>query len=291
MFNFFYNVIEMSTPILLAALGGLFTYLAGNLNIALEGLILISAFSAAASYIITGNLIISIITAIFITIAISAMQSFISVKMKANNFIVGLSINMLAVGITGVISMRLFNHKGVIFIEGLALKNYLVFLENKLPFIGNILFGHTLPTYASWVLYVICYIIIYKTPFGLRLRSIGFDSNSAISINIDKYKIMSFLISGFFSSLVGIYLVLSIGSYIPNMSAGKGWIALVIIYLGQNKPAGIFLAALLFSVSDNVSNYAQGSLNAPVDFILAIPFIICFISLVLYSVIKYRKTI
>lgn len=289
MSDFLHNVIAGATPLLLASLGGLFTSLSGNLNIALEGLILTSAFSAGLSYIITGNLFFSIVIAIIATIALSALQSLITVKMKANNFIVGLSINMLSLGATSVVSLRLLNHKGVIFLEGLKVKYYFTQLQENIPFLGNILFGYSLLTYISIVLCIVSYIVIYKTPFGLRLRSVGFDSESLVSINVDKYKIISFLISGFFSSLAGIYLVLSIGSYIPNMSAGKGWIALVVIYLGRQKLIGIFLASLLFSVSDLLSNYAQGIMNVPADFILAIPFIVCFIFLVIYSIISNKR--
>lgn len=269
--------ISAMTPVLLASLGGLFTLLVGNLNIALEGLILISAFTVSSVYFITGNILLSIIIAILVTVVISMLESLLNIYFKANIFIVALGINMFALAATSIISLKLFGHKGTIFIE-----------LNRDNVKNVFMFGDNIITYISWFLCIVSFILIYKTPFGLRLRAIGIDKEAAIAskLHIKKYNIIAFMLSGFFASLTGIYLFMSVSSYTPNISSGKGWIALVIIFLGYKKVLGVLIASFLFGISEIASNYMQGFLKIPSDIILAFPFVISLIALVIYSIIN-----
>lgn len=288
------NALNIMPPILLASLGGLFTSIAGTLNIALEGYILISAFTVALVYTITGNLFLSIITSVFVTILISFLQSVVNIKLKTNPFISALGVNMFCSGMAAVVSQKLFNHKGVIYLNITPLKIIGLSFKEKIPVLGELLFGYNIFVYMSFILCFLCFLIIYHTSFGLRLRSVGFDEEASLasSININKYKIISFMISGFFSSLAGIYLFLTVGSYVPNISAGYGWIALVLIYIGLKKPSIILMSSFIFSLSEVISNYAQGAFNVASDFILAIPFAVSLIFMILYSVfIGFRKKI
>ena len=267
------------TPILLASLGGLFTLLVGRLNIALEGLILISAFTASSVYFVTGNIFLSILIAILVTILIAMLESLLNIYFKANIFIVGLGVNIFAIAITNLLSLKLFGHQGTIF------GNQSVSNANDI-----FLFGDITITYITFFLCLLSFVLIYKTSFGLRLRAIGIDEEASIAskLHIKKYNIIAFMLSGFFSSLAGIYLFMSIKSYTPIMSSGKGWIALVIIYLGYKKPIGILIASFLFGISEIASNYMQGFLNIPSEIILATPFIISLILLIIYSVIHKK---
>ncbi len=271
--------ISAMTPILLASLGGLFTVLACSLNIALEGLILISAFTASSVYFVTGNIFLSIFIAIFVTILIAMLESLLNIYFKANIFIVGLGVNIFSIAITNLLSLKLFGHQGTIF------GNQSISNANNIFSFGDITI-----TYIAFFLCLLSFVLIYKTSFGLRLRAIGLDEESAIAskLHIKKYNIIAFMLSGFFSSLAGIYLFMSIKSYTPNMSSGKGWIALVIIYLGYKKPIGILIASFLFGISEIASSYMQGFLNIPSEIILATPFIISLILLIIYSVIQKK---
>ena len=271
--------ISAMTPILLASLGGLFTVLACRLNIALEGLILISAFTASSVYFVTGNIFLSIFIAIFVTILIAMLESLLNIYFKANIFIVGLGVNIFSIAITNLLSLKLFGHQGTIF------GNQSISNANNIFSFGDITI-----TYIAFFLCLLSFVLIYKTSFGLRLRAIGLDEESAIAskLHIKKYNIIAFMLSGFFSSLAGIYLFMSIKSYTPNMSSGKGWIALVIIYLGYKKPIGILIASFLFGISEIASSYMQGFLNIPSEIILATPFIISLILLIIYSVIQKK---
>ena len=285
------TAMHIMCPLLFASLGGLYTLLVGSLNIALEAYILISAFTVASMYFITGNILLSIIIAIIVTMIFAIIQSLINIKLKSNIFIVGVGLNIFALAITNIVSIKLFNHKGVIFTPELNMESLLKNSESGVPIIGDIFFGYNIFVYLSWALCILSYILLYKTPFGLRLRSIGIDIDSALSsnINIVKYKIIAYCISAIFCSLAGIYLFISISSYTPSMSAGKGWIALVIIFLAHKKIPAIFIVSFLFAISDAFSNYAQAIFNIPSEFILAIPFIISFALLVIYAMIKKKN--
>jgi simple sugar transport system permease protein len=129
------------------------------------------------------------------------------------------------------------------------------------------------------------WLVIYKTPFGFRLRACDKESEALISLGINPgfYQICAILISGVFCAVGGSFLSLNLGAFVPGMSAGKGWIALVVIFLGGRKPQGILAAAFVFGLAEAFSIYAQGFWNIPADFILAFPYICTLIAMIAVS--------
>jgi simple sugar transport system permease protein len=105
----------------------------------------------------------------------------------------------------------------------------------------------------------------------------------------DTYRWIAFLVSGFFCGIGGSSLSLSLGAFVPNMTAGKGWIALVVIFLGVRRPLGLIAAAFVYGLAEAFSNYAQGLFNIPVDFILAMPYLFAFVAMVLVSIQVKQK--
>jgi simple sugar transport system permease protein len=277
------------TPILLAATGGLFTELTGFLNICLEGLLLTGAFSAIAAAYYTGNFAAALAASILASLLLSALMAFSTLKLRSNVFIAGLAVNLLAAGLTVVLSHYFFNTKGVIIFQSdknIPIVN-IPFVKN-IPVIGELLSGHSVYVYASWLLLVISWIAIYKTAFGYRLRACANYSMALDSLGLkpDTYRWTAFLLSGFFCGIGGSFLSLNLGAFVPNMTAGKGWIALVVIFLGGRKPQGLLAAAFVFGLAEAMSNYAQGLRNVPADFILAMPYLLTLLAMVLVSVWK-----
>jgi simple sugar transport system permease protein len=275
------------TPILLAATGGLFTELAGFLNIALEGLLLAGAFSAIAAAYYTGSFAAGLFAAIFASLLISALLAFSTLKLRSNVFITGLAVNLLAGGLTVVLSHYFFNTKGVVIFQSdksITLVN--IPLVKNIPLIGELFSGHSVYVYASWLLLVISWVVIYKTPFGYRLRACAGHSMALSSLGLkpDTYRYTAFLLSGLFCGIGGSFLSLNLGVFVPNMTAGKGWIALVVIFLGARKPQGLLAAAFVFGLAEALSNYAQGLRNVPADFILAMPYLLTLLAMVLVSI-------
>ena len=259
------------TPVLFAAVGGLFPALTGTLNIALEGLLLTGAFASIAVYHYSASVTASIFAAVFASVSLSALHAFGAFRLRANIFISGLAINLFSGGLCAVLSGKIFNTRGVVAMTSVPglLKWYLIF---------------------GFFLLLTAWLVIYKTPFGYRLRACekNADALNSLGINDKFYQASALLISGFFAGLGGAFLSLNLGAFVPGMSSGRGWIALVVIFLGGRKPQGILAAAFIFALAEAFSNYAQGFLAIPSDFILAFPYVCTLIAMIAVSVFPKR---
>ena len=285
------SAVVIMTPLLLAATGGLFTELTGKLNIALEGMLLTGAFFAILAVHFTGNLAAGLFAALGASVALSALLGFTSLKLNSNVFIVGLAANLLAGGFTVVLSQHFFNTRGVVILSEfrpLPVVN-MPFIET-IPVMGELLSGHSVYVYASWLLLLLTWLAVFKTPFGYRLRACGKHSQALVSLGLkpDTYRWAAFLISGVFCGIGGSLLSLHLGVFVPGMTAGRGWIALVIIFLGARKPLGLLAAAFVFGLADALSNYAQ-VFDVPADFVLAMPYLLTLVAMIVVSVWVKRK--
>ncbi len=287
-----HNTIGIMTPFLLAAIGGLFTELAGMLNIALEGLMLIGAFFSVVFVAATGSLLLGILLGILAALIMAYIFGAVSLYLKANIFITGLATNLFAAGITVVLAFQIFGNKGVVRFENLPrLPELTAPAIQKIPVLGDIFFGHNVFVYLSWLVVVLAAVVIYRTPFGLRIRGTGLSPETITSLGLKprRYQLYGILISGFTCGLAGALLTLNMGAFVPEITAGRGWIALVAIYLGNKNPYGILIASLVFGFAESISNFAQGAINIPADFILAFPYIITVIAMIGFSIWKYYK--
>ena len=257
----FKSALTIMIPILFAAAGGLFPALCGTLNIALEGMLLMGAFSSLAVYYFSGSIAAAIASAAAAAMVLCALHVFAAFKLRANIFISALAVNLLSGGLCVVISGKLFNTKGVVAAQNAAAAS------------PSGLVGWYLS--CAIFLLVIAYFVIYKTPFGYHLRACEKSSEALASLGIapESCKITALFISAFFCGTGGSFLALNLGAFVPGMSAGKGWIALVVIFLGGRKPLGILAAAFIFSLAESFSNHAQGIWRIPSDFILAFPYV------------------
>lgn len=252
------STMNIMIPILFAATGGLFTELAGMLNIALEGLLLAGAFSAAAAAWYTGSFAAGIAAGIAGSVILSAVLAVASLKLRSNIFIAGLAANLFASGITVILSHRLFGTRGVVVLKDLP----------ELPKINPYV-------YSGWIFLFAAWLVLYRTPFGYRLRASALHAQALRSLGLRPgvYRLAALLVSGFACGIGGSFLSLNLGAFVPNISAGRGWIALVVIFLGGRKPLGLLAGAFVFGLAEAFSDYAQGAFAAPADFILAIPYI------------------
>ncbi len=268
------NAIIMMLPLLIASLGGLFTELAGVLNIALEGLILTGAFAAIIATEISGSFIIGITAAITTSMAVAFLFAFTSLHLKGNIFVTGLAINLLIPPLTAMISKGLFGNNGVIRLETSLGKQGLLF---SLGFLLLLTISTTL--------------ILKHTPLGLHIKTAGI--NPALlesrAINPVRIQTLVILISGAACGLAGALISLQLGVFIPGISAGRGWIALVAIYLGNKKPFPILAACFLFALAETFSNSAQGFIEIPANIILSFPYLITVLGLILFSNLKKNK--
>jgi simple sugar transport system permease protein len=286
-----HNTVGIMTPFLLAATGGLFTELAGMLNIALEGLMLIGAFFSVVFAGLTGSLLAGMALGILSAMLAALLFGLISLNLKANVFIAGLATNLLASGLTVVLAFQMFKNKGVVRFELGRLPVLAIPALQRIPLAGDLLLGHNVLVYLSWLIVLAAALVIYRTPFGLRLRGTGLNAATIASLGLRPraYQMSGILISGFTCGLAGAVLTLNLAAFVPNITSGRGWIALVAIYLGNKTPWGILAASFVFGLAEAFSNYAQGAIKVPADFILAFPYAITVLAMILYSIWRHYK--
>jgi len=286
-----HNAVGIMTPFLLAATGGLYTELRGMLNIALEGLMLIGAFFGVVFAGLTGSLALGVILGIASSMLAALLFGTVTLSLKANVFIAGLATNLLASGLTVVLAFQLFKNKGVVRFELGRLPVLDIPVLHGIPLLGDLLLGHNVLVYVSWAIVLVSMVVIYRTPFGLRLRGTGLGAPTIASLGLrpQSYQLAGILISGFTCGLAGAWMTLNLAAFVPNITSGRGWIALVAIYLGNKTPLGIVLASFIFGLAEAFSNYAQGALEVPADFILAFPYAITVLAMILYSIWRHYR--
>ncbi|SFL13205.1 ABC transporter permease [Halanaerobium salsuginis] len=260
---------RFATPLILAALGGLFSERSGVVNIALEGMILIGAFAAVYGSASTGNPWIGVLYSMIAGVAFAAILAVVCVLFKANQVVVGTGINIFASGITIFLLQVLFGVKGT------------SPMVNRLPAFRIFGVRFNPITYIAIVLVPIVWFIFYKTPWGLRIRAIGEHPAAAdtLGINVNRWRFISVLISGALAGLAGAHLSIGDGSaFVREMSAGRGFIALAALIFGKWNPLGAFGAAMLFGFAEAIAVRVDFAF-IPSELINAIPYVLTLVVL------------
>ena len=288
--------IRLMVPLLLAAVGGLFTECAGVLNIALEGLMLFGAFAAVVTAAATGSVAAAILAAAAAAGALAFLYGLAALRLRANIFVAGIATNLLASGLTTVLADRLFGYKGVVRFESFPSLRPMVSAAALEPLgpagaLLRLFLDQTPLVPLAWLLVAVAWLILEKTPFGLRLKGTGSAPEvvASVGINPDRHRIAAIALSGVACGVAGASLALSLQAFVPNLTAGRGWIALVIIYLGQRRIGGVVAASLLFALAESFSNYSQGFLALPSQIVLAFPYALSLAALVGYSIWSARR--
>ncbi|NLM10578.1 MAG: ABC transporter permease [Clostridiaceae bacterium] len=282
------SAIPSTIPVLLVALGGSYSYHANVFNIAMEGMLLVSAFFAVAISYATGSWLLGLIFAIIGSVAISLLFSLFTIYLKTGEFITGIAINMFVAGGTTYFLRQIFNVKGALISTKIqALPRLEIPFIGKIPFLGPILDSHNILVYIGILIVVpLVYIHLYKTRFGLRLRATGFDYKVVDSVGIksDPIKLKAVILGGILCGLGGASLSLGyMKLFTENMSAGRGWIALAIIILTKGHPIGIFVLSFMFGLFEGVGLSLQG-FGVPNEFTQMLPYISTIVVLYIYSV-------
>ena len=278
-----------STPLIYTALGGVFSENSGIVNIGLEGMMTIGAFTGAAVGFITGNPWIAFLAGGLAGALFAFIHGIATIKFNADHTISGVAINLLAPG------FALFMAK--IMFDG-ATTTPTIPMENKIPRIfngtfqsGSILdtiFNNYATVYIAFILVIVAYYVLYKTKFGLRIRSVGEHPGAAdtLGINVSKVRYSAVLISGFLAGLGGASMSLAlVSSFRPTLVSGQGYIAMAAVIFGKWRPQWAALACLLFGFSTALSVYF-GSPTLPFkineNLLSMIPYVVTLIVLVLF---------
>ena len=265
-----WSAIRLSTPLILAATGGLFSERAGIINIALEGLMLAGAFTAAAVTYATGNAWVGLLAGIAAGLALSSIHAVASIRFGADQVVTGTAINILMAGIPGFLSGALFLSSG---------STPQIPKEHLMPWAPIIMAFAAVP--LSWY-------VLYRTPFGLRLRAVGENPEAAdaAGIRVARIRYAGVLLSGLFAAIGGAYLSIGQSSlFTRNMTSGRGFIALAALIFGKWRPVQTMLACLFFGLTEAVTIRMQGVVklpsgeDIPVQFIQIVPYVLTIVVL------------
>jgi simple sugar transport system permease protein len=286
------GMISGATPILLAALGGTFTYYAGIFNIAMEGMMLGGAFFGVLGSYYFHSWPMGIVCAILGALFMALIFIVFSVILKTDEFITGIALNLFALGATTYLLRQIFNVKGAFSSPDLvSIPKVDIPLIKDIPVLGSILSGQNLLVYVTLIAVILSAYVIYKTRFGLRLRAAGYNASSldTSGVKTSTIRIWSLVICGVLCGLAGAYLSLGyVTLFSENMSAGRGWISLAAVILVNGNPWGIALISLLFGFMDGLGLLLQQFL--PAQFTGMVPYLATLISLYFYSIQKRKKT-
>jgi ABC-type uncharacterized transport system permease subunit len=286
------GMIAGATPILMAALGGSFTFYAGVFNIAMEGMMLTSAFCAVWGSYTFHNWGIGILCGIIGSLILALIFILFAVVLKTDEFVTGIALNLFAVGATTYLLRQTFHTKGAFSNPGIVPipPVHLPIIE-KIPFLGEILSGQNLLIYVAALSVWFCYWLTFRTRFGLRLRAAGYNAACLESsgVSVARTRVVSLLLCGVLCGLAGAYVSLGyVNLFVENMSAGKGWISLAAIILVNGNPLGIALISLIFGFFDGLGLFLQGTGVAP-QFTAMVPYIATLVALYFYSMRRKKK--
>ncbi|SRR5690625_131713 len=270
------SALRATTPLLFAALGGLFSERSGIVNIALEGILLFGALAAAVTaYLVESQFPgqpvpwapwLGVLAAMLTGGLIAWIHAVVSIRYKADQIISGTAINLMAVGIPAVILMGLFDNS-----------TNSAGIRNRLPQWGEGVFQFSPLVYLAFLLVPIVWFVLFRTPFGLRIRAVGEHPHAAgsVGISVQRVRYTAVILSGVLGGLGGAYL--SIGNFnhfVAEMAAGRGFIALAALIFGKWHPLGVLGATLLFGAFEAVATSLGGGNILPPSLVESIPFLL-----------------
>jgi general nucleoside transport system permease protein len=283
--------LRVATPLVLAALGGMFSERAGVVDIGLEGKMLGAAFAAAATAATTGSAWLGLIAGMLASMALALVHGYACISHNGNQVVSGMALNILVSGLTPVLGNAWFRQGGQTpQLTGDArfasLELPLAKALSGVPILGplyaNVISGHNILVYIAAILVAVVAWILYRTRFGLRLRAVGENPSAVdtagISVAAIRYRAM--LLSGAMCGLAGTYLSIAHNAgFVREMSAGKGYLALAALIFGKWRPVPTMLACLLFAATDAIQVRLQGvplpGIGViPVQFIQALPYVL-----------------
>ncbi len=281
----FAAALRMATPLVFASLGGIFSERAGVVNIALEGMMLGGAFSGVLATFLTGNPWIGVLASILAGGALGFVHAVLTVRFAGDQIVSGTGINLFALAFTAYMSQTVWGSRGASQnVQGLA--PLPIPLLRDVPAVGEILGNQTPLVYISLIAVVLSYVLLFKTPLGLRIRAVGERPAAAdtAGVNVYKTKYLCLILSGMLAGLGGAFLSLGhLSVFVYTMIGGRGFIALAAMILGGWTPFGALGASLLFGFADALQMRLQSVALLPSQIILTLPYVLTIIVVAVFA--------
>lgn len=286
------SILRMSTPLIFCAMGAMVAGHAGTINMALEGIMLTASFTAVVFSALTSSVWGGLLGAVLGGLIISALLAYLHLYKDSDLIITGIALNTMASGATIYLLFLLTGEKGTSrLLQSLTVPNVEIPLLKDIPILGEILSGHNLLTYLSFVCVLVTWVLVFKSRLGLRIRAVGFNPNAAASVGISvrKVKFSALLLSGFFASFGGAFMSMGYLSYFArDMMAGRGFIGMSAATLADGAGLGTLLAALGFGAA-NAAATTLSTLNLKADLVAMLPYLITVLGLIIVSARKMAK--
>lgn len=285
--TFGYSVLRVTTPILFATLGAMISIKAGVVNISMEGTMLTAALTGVVISGYTGSALVGLIGAILIGMLLGLMLAYFALNLKTNIILAAIAINLMASGGTVFALFVISGDRGISSsINSQMLPRVVIPIVDSIPVLGDIFSNHNILTYVSLLSVLFVYILLYKTPLGLRIRAVGENAHAAesVGISVRKVQYIALIMSGAFAGFGGAYMSMGyVSRFSTDMTAGRGFIALAAEALGMGRPMGVLLASLLFGAADALSNSLQ-RFRIPSEFVQMLPYLVTIIGLIIYAI-------
>lgn len=277
--------IRLATPYLYAAIGEMFSQRSGVLNLGVDGIMLMGAFSGFYAVFKTDSLILGILAAAFIGGLMGLILCVASITYQAEQGISGIGLFMFGLGASSLLFKTMLGT--VEGIQGFSELRFCVgsFCLADIPVVGEIFFHHSLMTYGAFALVPIAWWVLNKTTWGLKVRSVGQNPEAAdsLGVNVIQVRYTAVTLGGVLAGIAGASLSISLlGIFQENLTNGMGFIAVALVYFGSWKPVGVLLGALLFSTVNALQLWVQVlNLNIPSDVAVMLPYLLTIIALAL----------
>lgn len=282
--------LRLSTPLLLAALGALIVWRAGIINIAVEGYILVGAMAATLATIATGSLLAGVVAAIGVSVAFGAAIAVAIVVSGANQIVIGIAFNIGAIGLTNYLAAVGPQMLGVSSLRTATIESLPVPVLSDLPILGPVVFSQSYLFYLGVLASIVAWVVLGRTGGGVTIRAVGEHARAATAagINVARVRFATYLVSAAFAGLAGAFLSIgNLGTFTPNISAGQGYIALVVVILGQWHSIATLFAALLFGLAQTlVVRWPSSGSPVPIEFVIALPYLL---TLAIVSLVSKAK--
>jgi simple sugar transport system permease protein len=273
--------IRLATPYLFAALGEMFAQRSGVVNLGVEGIMLMGAFSGYYAVLQTGNPWLGLLVAIVVGSLMGLLMAVISVTMQAEQGISGIGLSLFGLGLSSLLMKVLVGTPtGITGFQRLKIPGL-----SDIPVVGELFFNYTILTYAAFLLVPITWYVLTRTTLGLKIRAVGQNPEAAdsLGVSVNRVRYTTVILGGALAGIAGAALSISIlNIFQENMTNGMGYIAVALVYFGSWRPLGILGGALLFSLVNALQLWIQ-VLELPIspDFAVMLPYVLTIVVLAL----------
>lgn len=287
--SFLYSIIRVATPLLLATLGAVITSNAGITNIGIEGVMLISALTGVLASAFGWGPWFGFLIAIITGVLCSLIIGYVSMSLKTDSVLTCIAFNTMASGGTIFFMYAITKDKGTTMaLQSGKLPSISIPLIKDIPFLGQVISNHNVVSYMAFLMILVVYILLYRTPLGLRIRSAGKSPQALTSVGVSviKTRYIALAISGILGGMAGAFMSMGYVTWFSkDMTGGRGFIALAADAMGNSTPLGSSLSAMLFAIAETLSFSLQVT-KIPQELVRMIPYLVTILGLVLYAIRK-----